>query len=144
MTTLLITGGTVVSATGRTAADVLVDGEKIVAALPPGSTVLGHDLVDARLDVGGVGDVEAPGRARATERRRDPLRRREVHVGHHDRRPGDGEGLAQRGADAGAAAGDDRVLAGEALAPHERPFTCRASGSRARAGRGSAACARLR
>ncbi|MBS44639.1 MAG: dihydropyrimidinase [Nocardioides sp.] len=56
MTTLLITGGTVVSATGRTAADVLVDGEKIVAVLPPGSTVLGHDLarsVDRTIDATG-------------------------------------------------------------------------------------------
>lgn len=45
MTTTLIRGGTVVSATGRCAADVLVDGETFVAVLAPGSTVLGHDLV---------------------------------------------------------------------------------------------------
>ncbi|WP_256841677.1 dihydropyrimidinase [Ornithinimicrobium cryptoxanthini] len=44
MATTLISGGTVVSSTGRTEADVLVDGEKIVAVLAPGSTVLGHDL----------------------------------------------------------------------------------------------------
>lgn len=44
MTTTLITGGTVVSATGRSAADVLVDGETIVAVLAPGSTLLGTDL----------------------------------------------------------------------------------------------------
>ena len=44
MSTLLIKGGTVVSATGRTEADVLVDGERIVAVLQPGSTLLGHDL----------------------------------------------------------------------------------------------------
>jgi dihydropyrimidinase len=44
MTTTLITGGTVVSATGRAPADVLIDGEKIRAVLAPGSTLLGHDL----------------------------------------------------------------------------------------------------
>ncbi|MDJ1114654.1 dihydropyrimidinase [Microbacterium dauci] len=44
MATTLITGGTVVSATGRVAADVLVDGETVVAVLAPGSIVLGHDL----------------------------------------------------------------------------------------------------
>ena len=56
MTTLLITGGTVVSSTGRTQADVLVDGEKVVAVLAPGSTLLGHDLaasVDTVVDAGG-------------------------------------------------------------------------------------------
>ncbi len=44
MSTTLITGGTVVCATGRSEADVLVDGERIVAVLAPGSTLLGHDL----------------------------------------------------------------------------------------------------
>ena len=44
MTTTLIRGGTVVTATGRSQADVLVDGEKIVAVLAPGSVVLGTDL----------------------------------------------------------------------------------------------------
>ncbi|GAA1012132.1 dihydropyrimidinase [Nocardiopsis tropica] len=44
MTTTFIKGGTVVSATGRGAADVLVDGERIVALLEPGTTVLGSDL----------------------------------------------------------------------------------------------------
>src|SRR5659263_476412 len=44
MATTLITGGTVVNATGRGAADVLIDGEKIVALLTPGSTLLGTDL----------------------------------------------------------------------------------------------------
>ncbi|WP_148615288.1 dihydropyrimidinase [Nocardioides rubriscoriae] len=56
MATLLITGGTVVSATGRSAADVLVDGETIVAVLAPGSTLLGHDLagsVDRVVDASG-------------------------------------------------------------------------------------------
>ncbi|MBO1751596.1 dihydropyrimidinase [Actinotalea sp. BY-33] len=54
--TTLITGGTVVSATGRTQADVLVDGETIAAVLSPGSTLLGHDLavgVDRVIDATG-------------------------------------------------------------------------------------------
>ncbi|MEP6797895.1 MAG: dihydropyrimidinase, partial [Lapillicoccus sp.] len=42
--TILITGGTVVSATGRTRADVIVDGETIAALVTPGSTALGVDL----------------------------------------------------------------------------------------------------
>ncbi|WP_084105355.1 dihydropyrimidinase [Demequina sp. NBRC 110056] len=56
MSTTLIKGGTVVSATGRVAADVLVDGARIVAVLEPGSTALGHDLastVDAVIDATG-------------------------------------------------------------------------------------------
>lgn len=56
MGTTLLTGGTVVSATGRTAADVLLDGETIVAVLAPGSTLLGHDLaasVDQVIDATG-------------------------------------------------------------------------------------------
>jgi len=47
MTTTLITGGTVVSATGRAAADVLMDGEKIVGVLTPGSVLLGTDLAES-------------------------------------------------------------------------------------------------
>lgn len=56
MTTALIKGGTVVSATGRSLADVLVDGDKIVAVLEPGSTLLGADLastVDTVVDATG-------------------------------------------------------------------------------------------
>ena len=44
MPTTLITGGTVVSTTGRAAADVLIDGETVVAVLQPGSELLGADL----------------------------------------------------------------------------------------------------
>ena len=44
MGTTLITGGTVVSATGRGQADVLIDGETIVAVLTPGSELLGTNL----------------------------------------------------------------------------------------------------
>jgi len=52
----LITGGTVVSATGRSAADVLIDGEQVAAVLLPGSTLLGFDLqgnVDRVIDASG-------------------------------------------------------------------------------------------
>ena len=42
MSTTLITGGTVVNATGTATADVLVDGETIAAVLAPGSQLLGH------------------------------------------------------------------------------------------------------
>ena len=55
-TTTLIRGGTVVSATGRTTADVLIDGETIAAVLAPGSTLLGFDLagsVDRVIDATG-------------------------------------------------------------------------------------------
>ena len=41
---ILIEGGTVVSATGATPMDVLVDGEQIAALIQPGSTALGSDL----------------------------------------------------------------------------------------------------
>ncbi|PJJ71715.1 dihydropyrimidinase [Diaminobutyricimonas aerilata] len=56
MTTTLITGGTVVTATGRSEADVLVDGETIAAVLAPGSVLLGSDLrssVDTVVDATG-------------------------------------------------------------------------------------------
>ncbi len=56
MTTTLISGGTVVSATGRNVADVLVDGERIVAVLEPGSRALGVELeasVDRVVDASG-------------------------------------------------------------------------------------------
>ena len=44
MTTTLISGGTVVSATGSAVLDVLIDGETIAAVIQPGSTALGVDL----------------------------------------------------------------------------------------------------
>jgi len=44
MTTKLITGGTVVSPTGQSLTDVLIEDEKIVALLEPGSTIVGNDL----------------------------------------------------------------------------------------------------
>ncbi len=54
--TILIKNGTVVSPTGRTQADVLVDGEKIVALVTPGDTSLGVDLAataDTVIDAAG-------------------------------------------------------------------------------------------
>ena len=45
--TILIKGGTVVNATGSFAADVLVDGEKIVALLAPGFPVQTDETIDA-------------------------------------------------------------------------------------------------
>jgi dihydropyrimidinase len=51
--TTLIKNGTVVNATGRHAADVLVDGEKIVALLSPGSTLLGEITADVVIDAAG-------------------------------------------------------------------------------------------
>jgi dihydropyrimidinase len=56
MTTTLIKNGTVVSATGRSQADVLIDGETIVAVLQPGSELLGTDVaasVDRVIDATG-------------------------------------------------------------------------------------------
>ncbi|SMG09774.1 dihydropyrimidinase [Agreia pratensis] len=47
MATTLITGGTVVSSTGRARADVLIDGETIAAVLEPGSVLLGTELTSA-------------------------------------------------------------------------------------------------
>ncbi|NYE21381.1 dihydropyrimidinase [Microbacterium immunditiarum] len=56
MATTLIKGGTVVSATGRGEADVLIDGETIAAVLAPGSQLLGTDVaasVDTVVDATG-------------------------------------------------------------------------------------------
>jgi dihydropyrimidinase len=48
--TILVKNGTVVSPTGAIAADVLIDGERIVALVEPGTTKLGVDL-EASADV---------------------------------------------------------------------------------------------
>ncbi|HEU5486086.1 MAG TPA: dihydropyrimidinase [Microlunatus sp.] len=56
MGTTLITGGTVVNATGTASADVLVDGEQVAAVLASGSSLLGTDLagsVDTVIDAAG-------------------------------------------------------------------------------------------
>ncbi|MBC7591070.1 MAG: dihydropyrimidinase [Salinibacterium sp.] len=52
----LIKNGTVVTSTGRSLADVLVDGETIAAVLAPGSSLLGFDVagnVDVVIDAAG-------------------------------------------------------------------------------------------
>src|SRR5215207_6724961 len=62
MATTLIKGGTVVSATGRTEADVVIDGETIVALVSPGSTALGSDLAStADTVVDATGKYVIPG-----------------------------------------------------------------------------------
>ncbi|MER7559466.1 dihydropyrimidinase [Nocardioides sp. NPDC126508] len=69
MTTTLITGGTVVSATGRTQADVLVDGEKIVALCSPGTsgaetpekTYAGLGTINADVTIDATGKYVIPG-----------------------------------------------------------------------------------
>ncbi len=53
MSTVLIRGGTVVSATGRVAADVLIDGERIVALIAPGTEPLGPINADTTIDATG-------------------------------------------------------------------------------------------
>lgn len=51
--TTLIKNGTVVNATGETRADVLIDGEYIVALLFPGSPALGGITADTEIDASG-------------------------------------------------------------------------------------------
>lgn len=51
--TTFIKGGTVISATGSSLADVLVDGETIAAVLAPGSTALGPINADTVIDATG-------------------------------------------------------------------------------------------
>jgi dihydropyrimidinase len=56
MAKTLITNGTVVTSTGRSLADVLVDGETIAAVLAPGSSLLGFDIagnVDTVIEAAG-------------------------------------------------------------------------------------------
>jgi dihydropyrimidinase len=53
MSTLLIKGGTVVSSTGRVEADVLIDGERIVALIAPGTEPLGPITAERTIDASG-------------------------------------------------------------------------------------------
>jgi dihydropyrimidinase len=53
MSTVLIRGGTVISTTGRAAADVLIDGEQIVALIAPGTEPLGPITADTTIDATG-------------------------------------------------------------------------------------------
>ena len=48
----LISGGTVISSTGATATNVLVDGETVAALIEPGSTAFGSDLMNANPFIG--------------------------------------------------------------------------------------------
>ena len=59
--TTLITGGTVVSASGMSVADVLIDGEKIAALLDPGSTALGDVAASADRLIDATGRYVIPG-----------------------------------------------------------------------------------
>ena len=53
MSTVLIRGGTVVSTTGRAACDVLIEDERIVALIAPGTEPLGPIEADATIDATG-------------------------------------------------------------------------------------------
>src|SRR5687767_10863250 len=59
--TLLIKNGTVVSPTGQTRADVLVDGEQIAALLAPGSSLLGDVEASAERVIDADGKYVVPG-----------------------------------------------------------------------------------
>jgi dihydropyrimidinase len=59
MTTTLITGGTVVSPTGRSDADVLIDGETVAALLAPGQAAALGITADTTIDA--VGKYVVPG-----------------------------------------------------------------------------------
>ena len=93
MTTTLITGGTVVNATGTATADVLVDGERIVAVLAPGSQLLGHRSRGSRgRRRGRHREVRHPGWDRRPHPHGAPVRRHQ-RLGHlRDRDPGGGLG----------------------------------------------------
>ena len=97
MATTLITGGTIVSATGRTAGDVLIDGETIAAVLAPGQAeaigiapVRTIDATGKYVLPGGVDvhtHMELPfGGTFASRHVRDRHHRRGVGRRHHDRR----------------------------------------------------------
>ncbi len=60
--TMLVKGGTVVGPTGAVPADVLIDGEPVVAVIAPGSTALGSDLAaTAEKVVDATGKYVIPG-----------------------------------------------------------------------------------
>ena len=85
MSTTLITGGTVVNATGTATADVLVDGETIAAVLAPGSALLGFDLAGNV-----VGEMGSPEKEEVVIRELDLDMIRQVRNSwqfYRDRRP---------------------------------------------------------
>src|SRR5207342_2770983 len=60
--TTLITNGTVVAPSGAVEADVLIDGEQVVALVQPGSSALGSDLAaTAELVIDARGKYVIPG-----------------------------------------------------------------------------------
>ncbi len=119
--TILVKNGTVVSPTGAIAADVLIDGERIVALLEPGTTRLGVDLeASADTVIDAHGKYVVPGWRRRAHAHGAAVRRhprvghvRDRHsrgrVGRHDddhrlrrathrrARPGRSGGVARKG-----------------------------------------------
>ena len=80
--TTLITNGTVVGADRPAPADVLVDGERIVALVEPGSTVLGADLAaTADTVIDATGKYVIPGGVDVPHPHGAPVRRH-VRVRH--------------------------------------------------------------
>ena len=71
MSTMLIQGGTIVSATGRSDADVLIDGETIVGILAPGQATAMGVVADVLIDA--TGKYVIPGGIDA-----------HTHMGHAD------------------------------------------------------------
>ena len=97
MSTTLITGGTVVTATGRVAADVLVDGETIVAVLAPGSHAARHrprGSVDTVIDA--TGKYVIPGGIDAHTHMELPFGGTDAQRHLRDRHPRRGAGAARR------------------------------------------------
>ena len=80
MSTILITGGTVVSSSGRSAADVLVDGETIAAVLAPGQADSLGVTADRTIDA--TGKYVVPGGRRRAHAHGAAVRR---HVGSRTR-----------------------------------------------------------
>jgi hypothetical protein len=93
------------------------------------ATVLRHRVIDERVDLTGVGDVDGR-RTDAFQPRRGRLRGRLVEVSGHDRGGTlGGEPPDDGGADARAGSGDERDLAGEAH--RDQPSTKPIAGVRA-------------
>ncbi|HET7736526.1 MAG TPA: hypothetical protein VFK52_11150 [Nocardioidaceae bacterium] len=81
--------------------------------------MLRHDVADDSLDGSSVGDVELHGlrRTRPRDGRDDVGSSRQVEVGAEHVHPARDEPAGQRGADPGAATGDDRSRSLEGLHP---------------------------
>ena len=118
--TTLIKGGTVVSSTGSSPQDVLIDGETIAAVLAPGSTALGVDPASAPTRViDATGKYVIPGGIDGAHPHGDAVRRhlrlrhlRDRHAGRGVGRHDDDHRLRRAGPRA-AGAGPGRALARE-------------------------------